>query len=208
MTSESNHPVLFISPEMSKEQLGRRLLSLESDVSYQRILKSQYISKVNSEALRDAYDRIRTLPLVIDDSSHQTLQDVRIKARRMQSRGGLDLLIVDYLQLLAAGDDSKEEVTRISKGLKAIAKDLMIPVWAVSQMSRSVRYRESKRPELEDLRGSGQLEQDADVVMFLWFPTTDRKKIEVFIEKHRNGPLGSATYKFDPDTTKFESGSW
>lgn len=206
--AKRNHPVLFISPEMSEEQLGRRLLSLESGVSYQRILKSQYISKANSESLRDAYDRIRTLPLVIDDSSHQTLQDVRIKARRMQSRGGLDLLIVDYLQLLTAGDDSKEEVTKISKGLKAIAKDLMIPVWAVSQLSRSINYRESKRPELSDLRGSGQLEQDADLVLFLFFPTSARDKIEIFIEKHRNGPLGSATYKFDPDTTKFESGVW
>jgi len=96
----------------------------------------------------------------------------------------------------------------ISKGLKSIAKDLEIPVWAVSQLSRGITMRESKRPELQDLRGSGQLEQDADVVMFLWFPTKNRDKVEVFIEKHRNGPLGSATYSFNKDTTKFESGGW
>ncbi|MGW8182024.1 MAG: replicative DNA helicase, partial [bacterium] len=161
--AKRNHPVLYISPEMSEEQLGRRLLSLESGVSYQRILKSKYISRANSDALREAHDRIRTLPLVIDDSSRQSLQDVRIKARRMHARMGLDLLVVDYLQLLATGDDSKEEVTMISKGLKSIAKDLEIPVWAVSQLSRGITMRESKRPELQDLRGSGQLEQDADV---------------------------------------------
>ena len=207
--AKQNSTVLFISPEMSKQQLIRRLLSLESGVSYQRILKSQYISKVNAEALNLAHERISTLPLVIDDSSRQTLQDVRIKARRMQARRGLDLLVIDYLQLLGVGDDSYSVVSEISFGLKSLAKDLQIPVWAVSQMSRGVAQRDNRRPELSDLRGSGQLEQDADAVLFLWHPDQkDRSKVEIFIEKHRNGPLGAATYKFDKDTTKFVSGAW
>jgi len=146
---------------------------------------------------------------VIDDSPDQMLANVAIKARRMMSKTGLALLIVDYLQLLCPGDDTKEDVTKISKGLKAIAKNLGIPVLAVSQLSRVMTYQNRKRPELTDLRGSGQLEQDADSVLFLWHPEPKHKeKIEVFIEKNRNGPLGSASFIFNKDTTRFEVGAW
>jgi replicative DNA helicase len=127
-------------------------------------------------------------------------------ARRLQASGGIDLLVVDYLQLLCAGDDSKEAVTVVSKGLKAIAKDLHIPVLAVTQLSRQIEYRDDKRPKLSDIRGSGQIEQDADAVLFIWNPS--KTKVEVFIEKNRNGPLGATTLTFDKDTTKFSSGGW
>ena len=206
--AKRGHHVLYISPEMSSKQLGRRLLSVESGVDHERLLKSKLLTDSDIESIRDADARIRTLPLEIDDGPHQTVGEVRTKARIKQARTGLSLVMVDYLQLLSPGDDDKAEVTKISKGLKGISKDLNIPVWAVSQLSRGITFRESKRPELGDLRGSGQLEQDADKVMFLWYPTKSRKKVEVFIEKNRNGPLGSATYNFNHSTTRFESGSW
>jgi replicative DNA helicase len=207
--AKRNVPVLYISPEMSKLQLTKRLLSMQSGVPYSSIMSRKKLSDSDMKDLKEADDKIRTIPLVIDDSSEQTITDVRLKARRMQATGGLGLVIIDYLQLLCEGDDSKENVTKISKGLKSIAKDLCIPVWAVSQLSRSIVYRDSQRPTLSDLRGSGQIEQDADVCMFLWFPKKkDPEKIEIFIEKHRNGPLGQTTLHFDKATTKFTTGEW
>jgi replicative DNA helicase len=205
--AKRNVPVLFLSPEMSKLQLTKRLLSMESGVPYTKIMSSKKLSDSDINDLKEADKRIRTIPLKIDDSSEQTIVTARLKARRVLCDGGL--LIIDYLQLLCEGDDSKEEVTKVSKGLKAIAKDLEIPVWAVSQLSRNIVYRDSQRPTLSDLRGSGQLEQDADAVLMLWQPKkSDGSKIEVFIEKHRNGPLGQTTLHFDKSTTKFTTGEW
>jgi replicative DNA helicase len=207
--AKKNKRVLFLSLEMSNKQLTRRLLSLESGVSYQRILKSQHLSKDNKEALAEAADRIKTLPLEIDDSSGQLLGTVRMKAQQVKASRGLDIVMVDYLQLLCPGGDTPEEVTRVSNGLKALAKDLNIVVWGVSQLSRSIEYRESRRPQLSDLRGSGSLEQDADLVTFLWHPQRDNKtKVEAVVEKHRNGPLGAATFMFDNNTVRFSKGSW
>ena len=206
--AKRNVPVLYLSPEMSKLQLTKRLLSMESGVPYTRIMNSK-LSDSDINDLKEADERIRTIPLVIDDASEQSITGLRLKARRMQATSGLGLVIIDYLQLLCEGDDSKEAVTKISKGLKSIAKDLCIPVWAVSQLSRSIVYRDSQRPTLSDLRGSGQIEQDADAVLMLWQPKkSDGSKIEVFIEKHRNGPLGQTTLHFDKSTTKFTTGEW
>jgi replicative DNA helicase len=202
-----NVQVLYLSPEMSKLQLTKRLMSMESGVPYSKIATSKKLSDDEILRLTEAEERIRVLPLKIDDSSEQTIVTAKLKARRVLPDGGL--LIIDYLQLLCEGDDSKEEVTKVSKGLKTIAKDLQIPVWAVSQLSRNIVYRDSQRPTLSDLRGSGQLEQDADAVLFLHFPKRkDRSKIEIFIEKHRNGPLGTTTLHFDKSTTKFTTGEW
>ena len=209
--AKRNVPVLYVSPEMSNDQLTKRLISMQSGVAYSKLTKRKELSIIDIKHLKEADEKIRTLPLVIDDSSDQTITDLRLKARRMQSTSGLGLLIVDYLQLLCEGDDSKEAVTIVSKGLKAIAKDLKIPVWAVSQLSRSIIYRDSQRPTLSDLRGSGQIEQDADVVMFLWFPAKKKSpdKIEIFIEKHRNGPMGQTMLYFDKNTTSFSNrGGW
>ena len=207
--AKRNVPVLYLSPEMSKLQLTKRLLSMESSVPYSKIMSSKKLTKHDIESLREADERIRTIPLIIDDSSDQNITSLRLKSRRMQATSGLGLVIIDYLQLLCDGDDSKEEVTKVSKGLKAIAKDLEIPVWAVSQLSRNIIYRDSQRPTLSDLRGSGQLEQDADAVLFLHYPKKkDKSKIEIFIEKHRNGPLGQTTLHFDKDTTRFSVEEW
>jgi replicative DNA helicase len=207
--AKRNVPVLFLSPEMSKLQLTKRLLSMESGVPYTKIMSSKKLSDSDINDLKEADKRIRTIPLVIDDASEQSITGLRLKARRMQATSGLGLVIIDYLQLLCEGDDSKEAVTKISKGLKSIAKDLCIPVWAVSQLSRNIVYRDSQRPTLSDLRGSGQIEQDADAVLMLWQPKkSDGSKIEVFLEKHRNGPLGQTTLHFDKGTTKFTTGEW
>jgi replicative DNA helicase len=197
--------VLYVSPEMSKLQLGMRLLSLESGVPYMRI-KSGKVKEDELERVRKAKDAILNLPLIIDDSPDQTIESVRLQARSMQARTGLDLLLVDYLQLLCEGDDSKENVTKVSRGLKSIAKDLHIPVWAVTQLSRQIEYRDDKRPHLSDVRGSGQIEQDCDAVLFIWAP--NKQKTEVFIEKNRNGPLGSVMLTFDKETTKFIGEGW
>ena len=206
--AKNNKHVLFVSPEMTARQIAMRLLSLESNVQYKKLDRGKGLTDEERDVVKTAHERIQTLPLVIDDSPRQTLSDVRIKARRMQASGKLDLVVVDYLQLLCAGDDSKEAVTEISKGLKALAKDLQIPVWAVSQLSRAATYRDSRRPQLTDLRGSGQLEQDADVVIFIWFIDKKAGKVEIFLDKHRNGPCGGQSYEFDHSTTRFTVGSW
>ena len=203
--ARSGKHVLYVSPEMSKLQLGMRLLSLESGVPYMKI-KAGKVKSDELERVRAAKDAILNLPLVIDDSPDQTIESVRLQARSMQARTGLDLLLVDYLQLLCEGDDSKENVTKVSRGLKSIAKDLHIPVWAVTQLSRQIEYRDDKRPHLSDVRGSGQIEQDCDAVLFIWAP--NKAKTEVFIEKNRNGPLGSVMLTFDKETTKFIQGGW
>ena len=206
--AKKNHPVLYVSPEMTELQLTQRMLSAESGVAYKKISKPSSMTELERDAVKEAYANTRTLPLVIDDSPDQTLMDVRLKGRRMKAKGGLDLIVVDYLQLLCPNDDSKEEVTQVSRGLKAVAKVLDVPVLAVSQLSRTMAYQNRKRPTLTDLRGSGQLEQDADSVLFLWHPTKSKDNIEIFIEKNRNGPLGQVNLHFDSDTTKFSGGAW
>jgi replicative DNA helicase len=206
--AKGNHPVLFISPEMTELQLAQRMLSAESGVAYKKISKPSRMTESERISVREAYESTRTLPLVIDDSPDQTINDIRLKARRMEAKSGLDLIVVDYLQLLCEGDDTKEAITIVSKGLKAIAKTINIPVLAVSQLSRAMTYQNRKRPELTDLRGSGQLEQDADSVLFLWHPTGAKDRIEVFIDKNRNGPLGAEEFYFEQDTTKFKKGAW
>ena len=207
--AKRNVPVLYVSPEMSNRQLTKRLLSMMSDVPYSKIMNSKGLTEKDMLRLKEAREQLDTIPLTIDDSSDHTVASVKLAARS-RARAGLGLLIVDYLQLLCEGDDSKEAVTIVSKGLKAIAKDLNIPVWAVSQLSRSIVYRDSQRPTLSDLRGSGQIEQDADAVLMLWkvAPKKNPDKIEIFIEKHRNGPLGQTTLNFDKETTKFTGGEW
>ena len=205
--AKSGKRVFYLSPEMSKAQLTMRLMSMDSGIPYMSI-KNGSITQAELGKLKDTRDRIINLPLDIDDSPTQTIETARLQTRRKKASGGVDLLMVDYLQLLCAGDDSKEAVTVVSKGLKAIAKDMSIPVWAVTQLSRQIEYRDDKRPTLSDIRGSGQVEQDADVVMFIWQKTST--KTEVFIAKNRNGPLGETVLKFDKNTTRFthEDGDW
>ena len=205
--AKSGKSVLYVSPEMSDLQLGTRLLSLESGVPY-RSINNATAKGESLERVREAKNTILNLPLKINDNPEQTIDSVRMSAYSLQAYKGIDLLIVDYLQLLCEGDDSKENVTLVSRGLKSIAKDLHIPVLAVSQLSRQIEYRDDKRPRLSDIRGSGQIEQDCDAVILIWEVNKSKSKTEVFIEKNRNGPLGSVMLTFDKETTKFIGEGW
>jgi replicative DNA helicase len=207
--AKKNKRVLFLSLEMNEEQLTRRMLSQESGVSYQRILKSQHLSKDNKAALLEAAARIRTLPLDIDYSSGQQLGSIRNRAHQINSihtENKIAIIMIDYISLLCTHGENFEELTRISSGLKAMAKDLDIVIWGVSQLSRSGEYRDSRRPQLSDLRMCG--EQDADQVLMLWNPNRKKDVVEALLEKHRNGRCGSATFAFDNDTVRFSKGSW
>ena len=194
--------VLFVSPEMTSQQLIYRLYSLESGVPYSAITRKQKLKGEDKDAILEAREKIGMLDITLDDRSDQNVSQIRIKARQLHGESsGLHLLIVDYLQLLCSGDDDKASVTTISKGLKAIAKDLCIPVLACAQIRR--RYgQEKSRPDKSRLKGSGQIEQDADSIL-LMHPFKDRSMVEVFIDKNRHGPLGQSMLKFDKDTTRF-----
>jgi replicative DNA helicase len=201
---KQNIGVLFISLEMSKAQLGRRMISVESGIPYSHIMSPKLLTKAKMEELSIAEERMRTWPLVIDDRSNQTLGEVRTKARRQKAKDRLGLVIVDYVQLLCSDPDSKEQITAVSSGLKSLEKDLKIPVLGISQLSRYVEHRDSNRVQLSDLRGSGQLEQDADCVIAMYRRGGNQERVIVDIIKHRNGPLGVMGFHLDPKTTKFE----
>ena len=201
------------SLEMSQEQIVQRLLSIESGVDMQR-LRLGYMSDTEWERLNDAFGRLAEVPIFIDDSAALSVMEVRSRARRLQAEVGVDLLLVDYLQLMqgrrAGGSDNRvQEVSEITRGLKQLARELDCPVIAVSQLSRAVESRQNHVPMLSDLRESGSIEQDADIVMFiyreeLYNPDTERKGIaEIHVAKHRNGPTGVVPLRFFPETTRF-----
>lgn len=199
--------------EMGREQLIQRLVAGETGIDGQR-LRNGRVTQDELALVMDAMARISELPLYIDDTPGVTLHEVRSKAIRLQAEHGLDLLIIDYLQLMSGSGKSEnrvQEVSQISKGLKQLARELNIPIIALSQLSRAVEGRTSHIPVLADLRESGSLEQDSDLVMFiyreeLYDKDTDKQGIaEIHIAKHRNGPLGVVPLFFDKRTTKFIS---
>jgi replicative DNA helicase len=222
--------VAFFSLEMSAEQLALRLLADVSGVSSDRLRKGE-IDQSEFGRVRDAAIEIGEAPLFIDATGGLPLAKLVARARRLKRTSGLDLIVVDYLQLVTASDGSRDqnrvqEVSAITQGLKALAKELSVPVIALSQLSRQVESREDKRPQLSDLRESGSIEQDADVVMFVfresyylgraepregtpehlqWQEDMDRLNhvAEVIIGKQRHGPIGTVKLSFDADTTKF-----
>jgi replicative DNA helicase len=220
--------VAFFSLEMSEEQLALRVLSEVSGVSGDRIRKGE-IDASDFGRIRDASMEISSIPLKIDATGGITLGKLAARARRMKRRGGLDLIIIDYIQLMASGaktDNRVQEITAITVGLKALAKELKVPILALSQLSRNVENREDKRPQLSDLRESGSIEQDADMVMFIyresyylgrteprpntpehltWQEQMDQAagQAEVIIGKQRHGPIGIVRLAFNEDLTKF-----
>ena len=203
--------VLYISPEMSRDQLGKRQLSVESGVPHDKLVKPRLLDEDDICKLREANERIKAMPLIVNDKSEQNITSVRLAARRIHSGQGLSLIVVDYLQLLCSGDDTKEAVTTVSKGLKAIARDLNVPLWACSQLRRPGYEEANKRPDKSMLRGSGQIEQDADQVLMMWCPDQkNRSKVEIFVDKNRHGRTGGCIFKFDKNTTRFQdlSGRW
>ncbi len=208
-------PVLVFSLEMSKEQLVDRLLSAESGIDAWN-LRTGNISDKDFEQLNLAYGELSEAPIYIDDTPGITALEMRTKARREQHKHALGLVVVDYLQLMSGasrgyGDNRVQEISEISRGLKALARELHVPVLALSQLSRNVEQRSPQIPQLQDLRESGSIEQDADVVLFLYRedyyqPDTERKHItDVLIRKHRNGPTGQIELFFHPEQLAFRS---
>lgn len=207
---QAKEPVLVFSLEMSKEQLVDRVLSMESGVDAWA-LRTGNLTDNDFEKLSMAMGTLSEAPIYIDDTPGLTISDLRTKARREAHSRPLGLIIVDYLQLMSGGsrfgssDNRVQEISEISRGLKMVARELNVPLIALSQLSRSVESRSPQIPQLSDLRESGSIEQDADVVAFLYRedyynPETDRKSImDVLIKKHRHGPVGNVELFFDRD---------
>jgi replicative DNA helicase len=208
-------PVLIFSLEMSKEQLVDRMLSMESGVDAWA-LRTGNLSDADFEKIGHAMGALSEAQIYIDDSPGISVSDMRTKARRESHQRPLGLIIVDYLQLMSGtsrfggGDGNRvQEISEISRGLKGIARELNVAVVALSQLSRSVESRSPQIPQLQDLRESGSIEQDADVVAFIYReeyynPESEKKNIaEIFIRKHRNGPTGAVELYFERDKQRF-----
>ena len=210
---KKNRPAMFFSLEMSSEQLVNRLFAMDSGIDSQS-LRTGRLTDNDWDRLLDTANRVGGSNIFIDDTPGITVAELRSKARKVKLEHGLDLIIIDYLQLMSGsgrrgGDNRQQEVSEISRSLKALARELDCPVISLSQLSRAVESRENKRPMLSDLRESGAIEQDADLVMFLYrdeyyHPDSDKKgEAELIIAKQRNGPIGTVELNWQSDTTRF-----
>lgn len=205
-----SNTVAVFSLEMGREQLVQRLIAMETQIDTHRLRLGQ-VPDNQLKIVFDAMGRLAQAPIYIEDTPGISIMELRSKARRLQSQHGVSLIIIDYLQLMSGrGKENRvQEVGEISRGLKALARELNVPVIALSQLSRAVEGRQSHVPMLSDLRESGSIEQDADIVMFiyrdeLYNKDSDKKGIaEIHIAKHRNGPVGVVNMRFDPSTTRF-----
>ena len=204
-------PTAFFSLEMSKEQLGMRLLCSKAQVDSSKV-RTGYLAKSDWPKVHDAGRELAEAQLFIDDSPALSVLDVRARARRLAAEQPLGLIIIDYMQLMQgrSGTESRQlEVSEISRGLKALAKEINAPIVALSQLSRAVESRTDKRPLLSDLRESGSIEQDADVVMFIYRDVVynpeseDPRQTEILIRKQRNGPIGEVFLDFEGQYTRF-----
>ena len=211
---KNKQPVGFFSLEMSKEELVDRLLVGTADIDAWR-LKTGKLSDDDYQKITEAMGELSDAPIFIDDTPGISILEMRAKARKLKAQNDLKLLIVDYLQLADAGrrfDSRVQEVSFISQGLKNLARELRIPVLAISQLSRAVEQRGTKKPQLSDLRESGSIEQDADIVLFLYqeeeaedLLDQNKRLVKVLIAKHRNGPTGEIDLMFRGDRVKFYS---
>jgi replicative DNA helicase len=219
----------FFSLEMSAEQLATRLIAEQTGIPANKIRRGD-LKEGDYERIKQASTELQKLPLCIDQTGGLSIGQVAARARRLKRQRGLDLLVIDYLQLLQSSkrsgrDNRVQEITEITTSLKALAKELNIPILALSQLSRQVEQRDNKRPQLSDLRESGSIEQDADVVLFVFReayyhalqkPDDDQKfsawaaraeeihnSAEIIIAKHRHGPTGTVELNFEPDLTRF-----
>jgi len=209
--------VLVLSLEMSSQQIVQRMLCSEAKVDSQAV-RTGYLTSADWHRLTAAAGRLSEASIFIDDSPGLTVLEARAKARRMKAEHGLDLLVIDYLQLMrgrASMESRQQEISEISRSLKALAKELNVPVVALSQLSRAVEARQARdfKPQLSDLRESGALEQDADVILFLYrqsqykedLPPDEKNIAEVIIGKQRNGPVGTVRVVFLPQYARFEN---
>ena len=203
--------VAVFSMEMSAEQLGLRILSSRSGVEMGK-LKSGDLDDTEMDALTWAVGRLREAPLFIDETGGLSPMDLRAKARRLKMRENIALLVVDYIQLMQVpgkGENRVQEISEISRQLKSLAKELAIPIIALSQLNRGLESRDNKRPRMSDLRESGGIEQDADLVVFIYRDwvydkNKDEREAEIIIAKQRNGPLATIPVRFIGANTKFE----
>ncbi|KKS43971.1 MAG: replicative DNA helicase [candidate division CPR1 bacterium GW2011_GWA2_42_17] len=207
LTVHEKIPVGFFSLESSHEELVDRLLASQANVDAWKIATGNF-NEDDFEHLSEAYGVLGEAPLFIDDTPGASIMDMRTKARRLQLEHGLKLVIVDYLQLAFSRnlENRVQEVSEISQGLKNLARELKCPVIAISQLSRAVESRGEHRPQLSDLRESGSIEQDADVVMFLYRPEEEGQEkglVKLSIAKHRNGPTGEVDLIFKGERTRF-----
>jgi len=210
---EQHKRVLILSLEMSKEQLVQRLLCSEAKVDSHKV-RTGYLEPRDWTRLTNAAGRLAEAPIYIDDQPALSVLEARAKARRVMAEHGLDVVIIDYLQLMRGRnqENRQQEISEISRSLKALAKELNVPVVALSQLSRAVEARQSKEPQLSDLRESGALEQDSDLIIFLYRPerygleSPDGDKVgDVIVGKQRNGPTGKIQVTFIPEYTSFEN---
>ncbi|HUJ89156.1 MAG TPA: replicative DNA helicase [Syntrophorhabdales bacterium] len=215
LSDGGNAPVGIFSMEMSKEQIVMRLLSSESEVEFSK-LRTGTLSHAEWPKLAEAAGTLYKAPIFIDDSPALGVLDLRARARRLKKEHDLGLLVIDYLQLMrgrsnTGGDRREQEISEISRFLKALAKELNIPVVAISQLNRMVEQRDNKRPRLSDLRESGAIEQDADVIMFIYRDEVYNKEsnfkgiAEIIIGKQRNGPTGEVQVTFLDKYTAFRN---
>ncbi len=206
-------PLVIFSLEMSKEQLVQRMLCSHARVDAQKV-RTGYLSHQDWPKLTAAAGKLSDAPIFIDDSPGQTVLEIRAKARRLKMKHDISLIVLDYLQLMQgtkAAESRQQEISEISRSLKALARELRVPVIAVSQLSRAVETRTGNRPQLSDLRESGAIEQDADLVVFLfreeyYAPSEENKnKAEAIISKQRNGPTGTIPLLFLKEWTRFDN---
>ena len=206
----------IFSLEMSKDQVVDRIIAAEAQIPLWELRTGRLKHDDDFELIQSALNELSVSPIYIDDTPSPNIIQMRSMARRLQAEKQLDIIFVDYLQLIqprTSSDNIVAQVTEISRGLKGLARELDIPVVALSQLSRAVDQRENKRPKLSDLRESGSIEQDADVVMFIYRKDKSQMNVqpdeensaEIIIAKHRNGPTGTVKLKFDPDKVTFRS---
>jgi replicative DNA helicase len=208
----NNGTVGIFSLEMSRDQLVQRILSMHTGIDMQQ-LRTGNLRTDELNLVLEGMGVLSELPIYIEDTPGLSITEVRSRARRLHAEAGVDLIMIDYLQLMQGrrSDNRVQEVSEISRGLKGLARELNVPVLALSQLSRAVEGRTSHIPMLSDLRESGSIEQDADIVMFiyreeLYDQETDKKGIaEIHMAKHRNGPLGRIPLRFDAKTTRFQN---
>ena len=207
-------PVAIFSLEMSKVQLVQRILCSEAEIDAQRV-RTGDIAPSDWQRIAECMDKLHVSPLYIDDTAGVSVSDIRAKCRRLKmQRPDLGMVIIDYLQLIddKSSSDRIQQISAISRGLKSLARELNVPIIALSQLSRKVEERNDKRPMLSDLRESGAIEQDADIVMFIYREEyydkenpNVKNKAKIIIAKQRNGPTGEVELLFQGATTKFKN---
>jgi len=217
VATKENKPVAIFSLEMSREQLIDRLIASESQVPLWRLRTGRISDETDFEMIQAALDSLSRSHIFIDDTASPTVLHIRSMARRLQAEhGNLGLVVIDYLQLIQPrtnSDNMVQQITEISRALKGLARELNVPVLALSQLSRSVDQREVKIPRLSDLRESGSIEQDADVVLFIYrkdraqatVAPEEQNVAEIIIAKHRNGPVGQIKLRFDQERVMFQN---